>query len=163
MQIAKNAVVAIDYTLTDGEGQVLDTSQGRGPLAYLHGAGNIIPGLEKALEGKAEGEKVNVSVPPEEGYGQRDESLIQAVPKKMFAETAEPEPGMQFQAQGPDGARVLTILKVEDDQVTVDANHPLAGQELNFDVAVVNVREASEEELEHGHVHEPGAGEDEES
>lgn len=162
MQIAKNAVVAIDYTLTDGEGQVLDTSQGRGPLAYLHGAGNIIPGLENALEGKAEGDKVNVSVPPEEGYGQRDESLIQAVPKKMFAETAEPEPGMQFQAQGPDGARVLTILKVEDDQVTVDANHPLAGQELNFDVAVVNVREASEEELEHGHVHEPGAGEDEE-
>lgn len=161
MQIAKNAVVAIDYTLTDGDGQVLDTSQGRGPLAYLHGAGNIIPGLEKALEGKAEGEKVNVSVPPEEGYGQRDESLIQAVPKKMFAETAEPEPGMQFQAQGPDGARVLTILKVEDDQVTVDANHPLAGQELNFDVAVVNVREASEEEIEHGHVHEPG--EDEES
>lgn len=161
MQIAKNAVVAIDYTLTDGDGQVLDTSQGRGPLAYLHGAGNIIPGLEKALEGKAEGEKVNVSVPPEEGYGARDESLIQAVPKKMFAETAEPEPGMQFQAQGPDGARVLTILKVEDDQVTVDANHPLAGQELNFDVAVVNVREASEEELEHGHVHAPG--EDEES
>lgn len=161
MQIAKNAVVAIDYTLTDGDGQVLDTSQGRGPLAYLHGAGNIIPGLEKALEGKAEGEKVNVSVPPEEGYGERDESLIQAVPKKMFAETAEPEPGMQFQAQGPDGARVLTILKVEDDQVTVDANHPLAGQELNFDVAVVNVREASEEELEHGHVHAPG--EDEES
>lgn len=161
MQVAKNAVVAIDYTLTDGDGQVLDTSEGRGPLAYLHGAGNIIPGLEKALEGKDEGEKVNVSVPPEEGYGQRDESLIQAVPKKMFAETAEPEPGMQFQAQGPDGARVLTILKVEDDQVTVDANHPLAGQELNFDVAVVNVREASEEELEHGHVHEPG--EDEES
>jgi FKBP-type peptidyl-prolyl cis-trans isomerase SlyD len=161
MQVEKNAVVAIDYTLTDGDGQVLDTSEGRGPLAYLHGAGNIIPGLEKALEGKGEGEKVNVSVPPEEGYGQRDESLIQAVPKKMFAETAEPEPGMQFQAQGPDGARVLTILKVEDEQVTVDANHPLAGQELNFDVAVVNVREASEEELEHGHVHEPG--EDEES
>lgn len=160
MQIAKNAVVAIDYTLTDGEGQVLDTSEGRGPLAYLHGAGNIIPGLEKALEGKGEGEKVNVSVPPEEGYGQRDESLIQAVPKKMFAETAEPEPGMQFQAQGPDGARILTVLKVEDEQVTVDANHPLAGQELNFDVAVVNVREASEEELEHGHVHEAG-GEDE--
>lgn len=162
MQIAKNAVVAIDYTLTDGDGQVLDTSQGRGPLAYLHGAGNIIPGLEKALEGKAEGEKVNVSVPPEEGYGARDESLIQAVPKKMFAETAEPEPGMQFQAQGPDGARVLTILKVEDDQVTVDANHPLAGQELNFDVAVVNVREASEEELEHGHVHAPGEDEERE-
>lgn len=159
MQVAKNAVVAIDYTLTDGDGQVLDTSEGRGPLAYLHGAGNIIPGLEKALEGKDEGEKVNVSVPPEEGYGQRDESLIQAVPKKMFAETAEPEPGMQFQAQGPDGARVLTILKVEDEQVTVDANHPLAGQELNFDVAVVNVREASEEELEHGHVHEPGEDE----
>lgn len=160
MQIAKNAVVAIDYTLTDDNGQVLDTSQERGPLSYLHGAGNIIPGLEKALEGKAEGEKVNVSVAPEEGYGQRDESLVQAVPKKMFAETAEPEPGMQFQAMGPDGARILTVMKVEGDQVTVDANHPLAGQQLNFDVAVVNVREASEEEVEHGHVHDPNEDEE---
>lgn len=160
MQIAKNAVVAIDYTLTDDNGQVLDTSQERGPLSYLHGAGNIIPGLEKALEGKAEGEKVNVTVPPEDGYGQRDESLVQAVPKKMFAETAEPEPGMQFQAMGPDGARILTVMKVEDDQVTVDANHPLAGQQLNFDVAVVDVREASEEEVEHGHVHDPDQDEE---
>lgn len=160
MQIAKNAVVAIDYTLTDDNGQVLDTSQERGPLSYLHGAGNIIPGLEKALEGKAEGEKVNVTVPPEDGYGQRDESLVQAVPKKMFAETAEPEPGMQFQAMGPDGARILTVMKVEDDQVTVDANHPLAGQQLNFDVAVVDVREASEDEVEHGHVHDPDQDEE---
>lgn len=160
MQIEKNAVVAIDYTLTDDNGQVLDTSQDRGPLSYLHGAGNIIPGLENALEGKTEGDKVNVSVAPDEGYGDRDESLVQAVPKKMFDETAEPEPGMQFQAMGPDGARILTVLKVEGDQVTVDANHPLAGQQLNFDVAVVNVREASDEEKEHGHVHEPGDDEE---
>lgn len=160
MQIAKNAVVSIDYTLTDDNGQVIDTSEGRGPLSYLHGSGNVIPGLENALEGKTEGDKVNVTVPPEEGYGDRDESLIQAVPKKMFAETAEPEPGMQFQAMGPDGARILTVMKVEGDQVTVDANHPLAGQQLNFDVAIVNIREASEEEVEHGHVHDPDADEE---
>lgn len=160
MQIGKNAVVAINYTLKDGDGQVIDTSEGRGPLAYLHGAGNIIPGLEKALEGKGEGENVQVTVSPEEGYGQRDESLIQAVPKKLFAETAEPQPGMQFQAQGPQGAQVLTVMKVEGDKVTVDANHPLAGRELNFDVAVVNVREATDEEKEHGHPHQEGGGED---
>lgn len=160
MQIGKNAVVAINYTLKDGDGQVIDTSEGRGPLAYLHGAGNIIPGLEKALEGKGEGENVQITVSPEEGYGQRDESLIQAVPKKLFAETAEPQPGMQFQAQGPQGAQVLTVMKVEGDKVTVDANHPLAGRELNFDVAVVNVREATDEEKEHGHPHQEGGGED---
>lgn len=160
MQIAKNAVVAIDYTLTDAEGQVLDSSEGRGPLSYLHGAGNIIPGLERALEGKAEGEKVQVEVPPEEGYGQRDDNLIQKVPKKLFAETAEPEPGMQFQAQSPQGTQLLTVVEVEDEQVTVDANHPLAGKKLNFDVAVVNVREATDDELEHGHVHEEGESED---
>jgi len=160
MQIGKNAVVAIDYTLKDGEGEVIDTSEGRSPLAYLHGAGNIVPGLEKALEGKGEGENVQVTVPPEEGYGQRDESLIQAVPKKLFAETAEPEPGMQFQAQGPQGAQVLTVMKVEGDQVTVDANHPMAGRELNFDVSVVNVREATDEEKEHGHPHAEGGGQD---
>lgn len=160
MQIAKNAVVAIDYTLTDTEGQVLDTSEGRGPLNYLHGAGNIIPGLERALEGKAEGEKLQVTVPPEEGYGQRDDALVQQVPKKLFAETAEPEPGMQFQAQGPQGTQLLTVVEVQEEQVTVDANHPLAGRELSFDVAVVNVREATPDEIEHGHVHREGAGGD---
>lgn len=160
MQIAKNAVVAIDYTLTDTKGQVLDTSEGRGPLNYLHGAGNIIPGLERALEGKAEGEKLQVTVPPEEGYGQRDDALVQQVPKKLFAETAEPEPGMQFQAQGPQGTQLLTVVEVQDEQVTVDANHPLAGRELSFDVAVVNVREATPDEIEHGHVHQEGAGGD---
>lgn len=159
MQIAKNTVVAIDYTLTDEQGQVIDTSEGRGPLNYLHGAGNIIPGLEQELEGKAEGDKIQVTVPPEKAYGQRDDRLIQKIPKNMFAETAEPRPGMQFQAQGPQGDQLLTIVDVEDEQVTVDANHPLAGQQLNFDVAVVNVREATDEEIEHGHVH----GGDEES
>lgn len=153
MQIAKNAVVAIDYTLTDADGQVLDSSESRGPLSYVHGAGNIIPGLEQALEGKDEGEKVNVTVPPEQAYGQRDDNLIQRVPKKLFAETAEPQPGMQFQAQGPQGTQLLTVVEVEEDQVTVDANHPLAGKKLNFDVAVVNVRDATEEEIEHGQVH----------
>lgn len=160
MQIEKNAVVAIDYTLTDTEGQVLDTSEGRGPLNYLHGAGNIIPGLERALEGKAEGEKLQVTVPPEEGYGQRDDALVQQVPKKLFAETAEPKPGMQFQAQGPQGTQLLTVVEVQEEQVTVDANHPLAGRELSFDVAVVNVREATPDEIEHGHAHQEGASGD---
>lgn len=160
MQIEKNAVVAIDYTLTDTEGQVLDTSEGRGPLNYLHGAGNIIPGLERALEGKAEGEKLQVTVPPEEGYGQRDDALVQQVPRKLFAETAEPKPGMQFQAQGPQGTQLLTVVEVQEEQVTVDANHPLAGRELSFDVAVVNVREATPDEIEHGHAHQEGTGGD---
>lgn len=154
MQIAQHTVAAIDYTLTDDAGEVLDTSDGREPLAYLHGAGNLIPGLEQALEGSAEGDTLKVTIEPEQGYGERSEELIQAVPKDAFAGVEQVEPGMRFQAtDDQDNVRVVTVTDVGDEQVTVDANHPLAGQQLHFDVKVVEVRAASTEEIEHGHVH----------
>jgi FKBP-type peptidyl-prolyl cis-trans isomerase SlyD len=153
MQIAKNTVATIDYTLKAPDGQVLDSSKGREPLSYLHGASNIIPGLENALEGKGEGDSVQVTVPPGQGYGDRDERMIQSVPRTNFQGVNEIRPGMQFQAQTTQGPRVVTVVKVDPDQVTVDANHPLAGMELNFDVKVVEVREATAEEIAHGHAH----------
>jgi FKBP-type peptidyl-prolyl cis-trans isomerase SlyD len=156
MQIAKNTVAKIDYTLTDPNGQVIDTSKGREPLAYLHGASNIIPGLEAALEGKNAGDTVNVTVPPEQGYGPRDPQMIQPVPRSNFQGINDIRPGMQFQAQTQAGARVVTVVTVDDKEVTVDANHPLAGMNLKFDVTVVDVRQATDEEVSHGHVHGPG-------
>lgn len=153
MQIAKNTVVTIDYTLTNDDGQVIDTSSNSQPLAYIHGTGSIIPGLEAALEGKDKGEEVKVSIPPEQAYGERDDELKQVVPKDRFDGVDKLEPGMQFQAQSEGGVRIVTISAVEGDDVTVDANHPLAGETLHFEVAVREVREASAEELEHGHVH----------
>ena len=156
MAIEKDKVVSIDYTLTGNDGQVLDSSQGREPLAYLHGAGNIIPGLESALEGKSEGEQLNVQIPPDQAYGQRDERMIQPVPRTAFQGVADIQPGMQFQANTNAGTRLITVVGVQDDQVTIDANHPLAGATLNFDVKIVNVRDATSEEKSHGHVH--GAG-----
>lgn len=157
MQIADNAVVAIHYTLTDDAGTTLDTSRERNePLAYLHGHGNIIPGLESALVGKQAGDKLNVTVTPEEGYGERHDALIQTVPREAFEGVDEVLPGMQFQAQTDAGPRLFTITEVEGDNVTVDGNHPLAGATLHFDVEITEVREASAEELSHGHVHGPG-------
>jgi FKBP-type peptidyl-prolyl cis-trans isomerase SlyD len=156
MQVAKDKVVTIDYTLTGPQGNVLDSSQGRGPLAYLHGAGNIIPGLEQALEGKNEGEKLSVNVPPDQGYGSRDERMVQSVPRERFRGVENIQPGMQFQANTPAGSRVVTVVAVDPQNVRVDANHPLAGVPLKFDVTVVGVRDASAEELSHRHVH--GAG-----
>jgi FKBP-type peptidyl-prolyl cis-trans isomerase SlyD len=153
MHVAKDKVVSIDYTLTDDQGSVLDSSKGRAPLAYLHGSGNIIPGLEKALEGKQPGEQISVHVPAAEAYGERDESLSQDVPMDMFQGVDQVEPGMRFQAQTSAGVQVVTVTKVQDGTVTVDGNHPLAGKPLNFDVNVVDVRDATEEELTHGHVH----------
>jgi FKBP-type peptidyl-prolyl cis-trans isomerase SlyD len=155
MKIAHEKVVSIHYTLTNKEGTVLDSSSGSEPLAYLHGFGNIIPGLENALEGKEMGEKLSVTVEPEQGYGARDAQLVQAVPRSAFKGVDELAPGMQFQAQGPQGARLVVVTQVAEDVVTVDANHPLAGQTLHFEVEVSEVREATAEELEHGHVHGP--------
>ena len=155
-EVSKDKVVSIDYTLTGDNGQVLDTSQGREPLAYMHGRNEIIPGLENALEGKSAGDQVNVSIPPDQAYGQRDERMVQAVPRAAFQGVADIRPGMQFQAQTSAGARLITVVGVEGDQVTIDANHPLAGATLNFDVKVVNVRDATEQEISHGHAH--GAG-----
>jgi len=154
MQITQNTVASIEYTLKDNDGQVLDTSEGREPLTYLHGSGNLVPGLEAALEGNGEGDSVSVTVEPAEGFGDRDENLIQQVPKTAFEGVDSIEAGMRFQASDENGqGRIVTVTEVADDQVTVDANHPLAGVPLNFDVNVVEVRAASEEEIEHGHVH----------
>jgi FKBP-type peptidyl-prolyl cis-trans isomerase SlyD len=156
MQIEARKVVTLNYTLTDKDGNVIDQS-GDASFAYLHGANNIIPGLENALEGKSAGDSLNVSVNPEEGYGERDPAKAQSVPRNMFPEDTDIEVGMQFHAQGPNGETlVVTVAAVEEDVITVDGNHPLAGEQLNFAVEVLEVREASEEELEHGHVHGPG-------
>ncbi|MDB5298761.1 MAG: peptidylprolyl isomerase, FKBP-type [Phycisphaerales bacterium] len=156
MQVAKDKVVTVDYTLTGADGAVLDSSNGHEPLTYLHGVGGIVPGLERAMEGKNQGETVDVTVPPEDAYGQRDEAFVQQVPKTAFG-GAKVEPGMQFRAQSPDGAsRVVTVVDVQDDKVRIDANHPLAGKTLHFNVKVLDVRDASQEEIDHRHVH--GAG-----
>jgi len=156
MVIAQDTVVLIHYTLTNESGETLDSSSGGDPLAYLHGQGNIIPGLEKALEGKQAGDKLSVRVEPAAGYGLRDESLVQQVPRRQFG-GANVQPGMQFHAQTSQGhARVVTVKRIQGDMVVVDGNHPLAGEVLNFDVEVTEVREATAEELEHGHVHGPG-------
>ncbi len=159
MQIAQNSVVAFHYTLTNDAGEVLDSSEGRDPLTYLHGSGNIIPGLEKELEGHGSGDKLKVAVAPDEGYGEVQPALVQEVPRDAFQGVDEVEPGMQFQAQTQEGPLMVTITKVEGDTVTVDGNHPLAGEKLNFDVEIAEVREATEEEVSHGHVHGEGGHE----
>lgn len=156
MQIADKTVVTIDYTLKDDNGTILDSSSD-GQFTYLHGANNIIPGLENALTGKSSGDEVNVTVIPAEGYGERNDSMVQAVPRDMFDSEQEIQVGMQFHAQSPEGEMiVVTVTDVEEDDITVDGNHPLAGKNLNFGVKVVDVREATSEELDHGHVHGPG-------
>jgi FKBP-type peptidyl-prolyl cis-trans isomerase SlyD len=156
--VSKDKVVSIDYTLTNGAGDVIDSSKGRDPLTYLHGHGGLIPGMERGLEGKSAGESFRLTLPPEEGYGQKDPNMIQPVPRANFAGVPNVEKGMQFQARSPDGsgARVVTVVDVSPDTVTVDANHPLAGETLHFEVSVKDVRAASPEELQHGHAHGPG-------
>jgi len=156
MQIAKNAVVEIDYTLTDAEGKVLDSSSGRTPLPYMHGTGNIIPGLEAALEGKSAGDKVNVTIAPEQAYGVRDNNLLQTVPRTAFQGVKTIEVGMQFRASNNGQTRIVRVVGFDGDDIKLDANHPLAGVTLTFDVSIVSVREATVEEVSHGHVHGPG-------
>lgn len=156
MQITQDSVVLIHYTLTDDSGKTIDSSAGGEPLAYLHGNGNLIPGLERALEGKQSGDQVNVKIAPAEGYGEYDKELVQRVPKRALKGIGNVYVGMQLQAQSEHGARAVTVTQVAGDMVTIDGNHPLAGQNLNFDVKIEEVRAASEEELAHGHVHGPG-------
>ena len=156
MKIGKDTIVSIDYTLTGDQGNVIDTSQGKEPLAYLHGAGNIIPGLENALEGKNQGDQVKVSIAPDQAYGPKEDGLIQQVPRTAFQGVDQVQAGMQFQANTQQGPRLITVVDVQGDQVTIDANHPLAGQTLHFDVNVVGIREATDDEKTHGHAH--GAG-----
>jgi FKBP-type peptidyl-prolyl cis-trans isomerase SlyD len=152
--IGDNLVVSMHYKLTDDEGIVLDSSEGAEPLTYLHGAGNIIPGLEKALVGKVEGDTGQVKVEPEEGYGEVMSELIQIVEKAAFQGVESVEVGMSFEAQAADGSvQHIVVKSIEGEEVTIDANHPLAGVTLNFDIEIVSVREATEEEISHGHVH----------
>ncbi len=154
LMIGENSVVSMHYKLTDNDGNVIDSSEGMEPLTYLHGAGNIIPGLEKALLGKVEKDALTVKVSPVDGYGEVMQELVETVPKVAFQGVDTIEPGMSFEAQDPNGQmQRIVVKKVEGDMFTVDANHPLAGVELNFDVNIVSVREATEEEISHGHVH----------
>jgi len=152
MQVKENHIVHIDYTLTNNDGQVLDTSEGKQPLAYIHGHGNIIPGLEQAIEGKAKGEELSVIVPAEQAYGEHRPDLVQQVPASAFEGVDKVEPGMRFQAETDQGPVPVTVTEVTEQAVTVDANHELAGEELNFVVKVQDVREATEEELASGQV-----------
>jgi FKBP-type peptidyl-prolyl cis-trans isomerase SlyD len=156
MHITQDAVVLIHYTLTDDSGKTIDSSTGGEPLAYLHGNGNLIPGLERALEGKQVGDALEVKIDPSEGYGEYDKGLVQQVPRRALKGIANVHVGMQLHAQSDQGPRAVTVTHVAGDMVTIDGNHPLAGQNLNFSVQVSDVRLATEEELTHGHVHGPG-------
>lgn len=156
MQIANNKIVTLDYVLKDSEGQVIDSSEGREDFVYLHGASNIVPGLEKALTGKKIGIEFEVTVSPEEGYGTRNEALVDEVPRAMFNGN-EVQLGMQFHAETPDGEKmIVSVIEFDDDVVKVDGNHPLSGAVLDFTIKVVSIRDASETEISHGHVHQPG-------
>ncbi len=157
MLIAANKAVSIDYTLTNDAGEVIDSSAGGAPLVYLQGAGNIIVGLEKALEGKQAGDELSVAIEPADAYGEYSAELVATLNRSMFEGVEELEVGMQFHASGPDGGmQIVTIRDIEGDDVIVDGNHPLAGQRLNFQVKVVHVRDAHAEELAHGHIHGEG-------
>jgi FKBP-type peptidyl-prolyl cis-trans isomerase SlyD len=156
MQIADNSVVSFHYTLTDDQGQVIDSSEGREPLTYMHGSGQIVPGLEKVMTGRAAGDQFKVDVTPEEGYGVHHPELAQELPREAFQGVEDIQPGMQFQGHGPQGVINVTVTKVDGDTVHIDGNHPLAGQTLHFDIEVTEVRAATAEEISHGHVHGPG-------
>jgi FKBP-type peptidyl-prolyl cis-trans isomerase SlyD len=156
MQISTGKVVSIDYTLTDDQKHVIDSSEGGEPLTYLHGVGQLIPGLEKELEGKTSGDHLDVTIAPADGYGERDDAKLKVVPRTAIQGVGDLEIGMQLQASTAHGHQVVTITKVEGDDVTLDANHPLAGATLHFDVTIREVRDATTEELDHGHVHGPG-------
>lgn len=155
--IGANSVVAIHYTLKNDAGDVLDSSEGSEPLVYLHGAQNIIPGLESELQGKSIGAKFDASIAPAQGYGESRPELVQVIKKEMFQGAEEIKPGMSFVAQGDGGRQQqVRVTDVSGDDVTIDANHPMAGMTLHFSIEVVEIRDATEQELSHGHVHQHG-------
>ena len=157
MQVSEQKVVTMNYEVADDQGQLIDRSEEGGPLAYIHGNGQLIPGLETALEGRGKGDKIAVDVPPEQGYGERDEEGVQTVARNQFDDSVEIEVGMQFEAQDDDeGHQIVTVVAVDGENITLDTNHPLAGKSLRFEVEILDVRDASAEELSHGHVHGPG-------
>tara|TARA_B100000315_G_scaffold89525_1_gene82265 strand:+ start:75 stop:551 length:477 start_codon:yes stop_codon:yes gene_type:complete len=151
--IKKNDVVTMGYTLKNSGGEVLDSADAKAPLNYLHGAKNIVPGLEEAIEGLAIGGKVDVTVPPEKGYGEDDPGLRLKIPRANFPADADIKPDMQFASEMDGHRQIFTVISVENDEINVDGNHPLAGQTLHFSVEILGVRGATEEELSHGHVH----------
>lgn len=153
MLIGDNSVVSIHYKLTNDGGETIDQSQEGQPLTYLHGSSNIIPGLENELTGKVAGDSFKATVTPENGYGPRHQEMIQQVPRTSFPDNADIEAGMQFQAEAENGPITVVVTDVTDDTVTIDGNHPLAGMTLHFEGTIDNVRDASKEELEHGHAH----------
>ncbi|WP_101759834.1 peptidylprolyl isomerase [Oceanicoccus sp. KOV_DT_Chl] len=155
MLIGQNSVVSIQYTLTNDKGEVMDQSQAGEPLIYLHGADGIIPGLENELTGKVAGAAFKVTIKPEEAYGDHIAEMVQQVPRSAFPADAEIQPGMQFNADSPNGPMTVMVTEVSDDTVTVDGNHPLAGFTLHFEGTIEDVRQATDEELEHGHAHGP--------
>ena len=157
MTIAQHKVVTIHYKVSDSDSEeLIDSSENSEPMTYLHGARNIIPGLEQALEGKSQGDELEVTIPPAEAYGERSDDRVQQVPREAFQGMDKVEPGMAVTAQTGQGQIDLVVTAVDDEMVTVDANHPLAGKSLKFNVTVEQVRDASEEEIAHGHVHGPG-------
>lgn len=156
MKIEKNKVVAIHYKLTDGDGNLLDTSEGKTPLPYIQGIGQLISGLESQLEGKSQGDKVNAVVEPKDAYGEYREDMVFEVEKSGFRGDEELKVGMQVEVELDQGKSVAVVSKIEGEKVSLDLNHPLAGQTLHFDVEIMEVREATDEELSHGHVHGPG-------
>jgi len=157
MKVGKDKVVLMHYTLKNDVGDVIDSSDGADPLPFLQGHGNIIPGLESALEGSKVGDKLDVSIKPEEGYGERMKDAIQEIPSSALQGVDEVKVGMQLQSQDKDGnAFLVSVTKIEDDKITVDGNHPLAGQTLHFSVSIESIRKAEAEELSHGHVHADG-------
>jgi FKBP-type peptidyl-prolyl cis-trans isomerase SlyD len=151
--VEKDKVVSFDYMLKDSDGKELDSSEGGEPLTYLHGAGNIIPGLEAALSEKSAGDAVSAVIEPENAYGQRNEDQVAKVPRENLQGIEDLAVGMQLQAQTPAGPRIVRVADMDDENVTIDANHPLAGVTLHFDVTVTDVRDATTEEIEHGHAH----------
>ena len=156
MQVADNMAVSIHYTLTNDDGEVLDSSIGDEALVFLQGSGNIISGLENAMVGKVVGDKFNVRIAPEDAYGELMEDMIQVISRDMFEGIDDIEVGMQFHADVSSGSGVVTVVSIDDDNITIDGNHPLAGLALTFDVEVIDVRPATKEETSHGHIH--GAG-----
>lgn len=156
MSIETNHVVSIHYTLKGDAGEVIDSSAGGEPLAYLHGHGNLVPGLERELTGKNAGDKLQVKISPADGYGEHDPQLVQRVPRRALKGVGNVRVGMRLHAQTDHGPKPVTVTQITGDMVTLDGNHPLAGKNLNFDVEIAAVRAATEEELSHGHVH--GAG-----
>ena len=156
MEIQNNRVVGVHYTLKNDAGEILDSSSGLEPLVFLQGANNIISGLESALMGKTIGDKLEITIEPEAGYGIRRDELLQKIPRSAFEGVDNLEVGMQFEARTEQGPMPIRVTAIEGNVITIDGNHELAGVRLHFDVSVESIREATAEEISHGHVHSPG-------